>query len=154
MIKREYTPDELASDARIIAWQIHEDQFYPDWIIAPDRGGAIPAATIRRLLQDLNPAKSPGLYIKEKEEDWKNLGNTFSLTPPFMHDILIVDDICDTGKEFDLSFDRFKIEGNSRIRYASLIQNWPNEFNFQVEYYSQRIDKSKDDRWIHFWWED
>ena len=78
--------------------------------------------------------------------------------------ILIVDDINDSGatlnwiKEDWEDFHPSKREPwktiwNNNVRFATLVHNEASEFQ-QIDYYSEEINKSVEDSWIVFPWED
>jgi hypoxanthine phosphoribosyltransferase len=64
--------------------------------------------------------------------------------------VLVIDDINDTGATFEHI--RFNCNQNTNVRYAAVINNKPSPF--QVDYYGYEIDKSVEDRWVVFPWED
>jgi len=63
---------------------------------------------------------------------------------------VIVDDINDTGATFEHI--RFNCDRNENVRYAAVINNKPSPFT--VDYHGYEIDKSVEDRWIVFPWEE
>ena len=64
--------------------------------------------------------------------------------------ILIIDDINDTGATFE--YIKFNCVSNANVRYAAVINNKPSPFT--VDYHGYEIDKSVEDRWVVFPWED
>ena len=64
---------------------------------------------------------------------------------------LVVDDINDTGHTFKRVREIMRHRGARYTEYAVLIDNEPSEFD--VDWWAQKIDKSKDPAWIVYPWE-
>ena len=64
--------------------------------------------------------------------------------------ILIIDDINDTGATF--KYIKFNCVSNPNVRYAAVINNKPSPF--ELNYFGYEIDKSVNDQWVVFPWED
>lgn len=121
----------------------------PDYIVGVKRGGLIPAVKLSHIfnkplimmscqLRDSND-KEVRLYEVEEIQNDKN--------------VLIVDDICDSGITMSQIILKFYSNGFSidNIKTSSLMYNTSQ--NFIVDYYAQSIDRSIDKRWIIFPWE-
>ena len=127
--------DEVRGLTQEVVRQLVMTNFIPDLVVGLVRGGLVPANYISQYFEC-------DLYALNKQQLFSDLDN---------HDgnILIVDDINDTGKTFtDVNNDAsmFGIE----VRYAALLDNAGSEFS--VDYYGREIDKVKDPCWIVFPW--
>jgi hypoxanthine phosphoribosyltransferase len=70
---------------------------------------------------------------------------------PKNKNILIVDDICDSGITLQKIVQQLFTEGFSNVKTCSLIYNFSQ--HFRIDYYAREIDRLQDDRWIIFPWE-
>ena len=128
--------DEVRGLTQEVVRQLVMTNFIPDLVVGLVRGGLVPANYISQYFEC-------DLYALNKQQLFSDLD---------IHDgnILIVDDINDTGKTFtDVNNDvsMFGIE----VRYAALLDN--SNSDFTVDYYGREIDKSKDPSWVVFPWE-
>ena len=123
---------------------IISSKWKPDLIISVNRGGCVPGIYLSHLL-DINhevliPSKNKitdnSSYVKNIMEKHKN--------------ILIIDDINDTGATFNFIKNRINQQDLS-IFFAVLIDN--NSSKFKVDFRGKIIDKIKDPSWIIFPWE-
>lgn len=121
----------------------------PDYIVGVKRGGLVPAIKLSHIfdkplimmscqLRDSND-KEVRLYEVEEISNEKN--------------ILIVDDICDSGITMSKIMVQFfsNLFKPNNIKTCSLVYN--TDQKFIVDYYTQEINRSKDNRWIIFPWE-
>lgn len=125
------------------------DKWSPDFIIGLSRGGTIPATIFShmfsvptRILQ-ASFRDFPGQDDMEVFFSWANTANK---------NVLVVDDINDTGKTLEYvknTYNNWIIPG--KVRFATLIHNYAS--NFSVDYYGKMIDKSEHDVWVTFPWE-
>jgi hypoxanthine phosphoribosyltransferase len=140
-----------------------KERFFPDFWFALDRGGVIPAATIRRLLQeivpDLKSLCSDLFYVLPKGTNTvpgiRGLYVPFSSFDYTNSKVIIIDDICDSGFQFS-NIDKDSFEGAEDVKFCSLIHNVSNQYNVDVQYYGSKIDKKnkiEDNGWYQFWWE-
>ena len=150
------------ADKKFYTWaQIHkmsthladlvEPKFY-NFIIGVSRGGCIPATIISHKLD------IPMIPITVSTRD-----HTGEMIPDFpighgdgvnyidKYRFLVVDDINDTGHTFKRISEIMRHRGATYTDYAVLIDNKPSEF--EVHYYAEKIDKSKDPAWIVYPWE-
>ena len=131
----------------ILARKIIESEYRPDVIIGIMRGGWIPA---RILLDYLNIPTLATLEIKF----YKGLGETRErpiIVHPLVVDILnknvlIVDDVVDTGKSMSIAMEMAKLGGAHSVKTAALVvKPWS---ILEPDYYAMKSDK-----WIVFPWE-
>jgi len=144
-----YTWSDFDNDILDISKQLQDAEWVPDYIVGVKRGGLIPAVKLSHIfnkplimmscqLRDSND-KEVRLYEVEEIQNDKN--------------VLIVDDICDSGITMSEIMIQFfsNLFAPNNIRTCSLICNTSQ--NFIVDYYAQGIDRSIDKRWIIFPWE-
>lgn len=141
--------------------QMRDDNWHPDYIVGLTRGGLSPAVllsqytgvpmhTLKVSLRDEHNCES-NLWMAEDAFNGKR--------------ILIVDDINDTGatlawikEDWQSSCSpkdqRWRAEGvfGTNVRIAAIVDNMSS--NERIHYPSIKIDKSKEDCWVSFPWEE
>lgn len=131
-----------------LSFQIYRSGFAPSTIIGVQRGG-IPLAVALSHTLSCNLA-----IVHTKVND------------PFAHldidwsrEVLIVDDINDTGKTFHELYNHvnnfqqgWKAKAGE-VSYACLINNLSSNFTM-IDYFAQEINKLEDPSWIVFPWEE
>jgi len=118
----------------------------PDVIMGVNRGGVIPGVYLSHRIQRKH------IPIDVRLRDHNGTANLDALYRALDKEekVLVIDDINDTGATFEHI--RFNCNQNTNVRYAAVINNKPSPF--QVDYYGYEIDKSVEDRWVVFPWED
>lgn len=147
-----YTWDQFNEDVPILANKVLKRQM-PNLIVGIARGGTILATTLSYRLD------VPVIYYDPKRQKIEDL----NLNPEL--NILIVDDINDTGitlesvnKQLITAFPSNLIPVREKdfrvdtIKFLTIFDNKPSIF--KVDYSIRPIDKSKDDAWIIFSWEE
>ncbi len=123
------------------------DKFRPDVVFAPMRGGAdfgiklsnyynVPFEAISWQTRDgdlKDPAKLVDLFTKYDDKQ-----------------ILIVDDICDSGETLK-GIESYTLN-RTNVRFATAIENL--ECGFVCDYSARQIGRSDDTQWFVFPWED
>jgi uncharacterized protein len=159
-----------------ISFQMYKDNWRPDYIVGLTRGGLIPAVimsntldipmhTLKVNLRDHVEGSESNLWMAE---DAYGYGGTFDGKPVQdefkQKNILIVDDINDTGATLDWiiqdwqssclpnSPEWLNVWGNN-VRIAVLIDNLSSNFSRCVNYCAKTINKAEDDVWIVYPWE-
>ena len=118
----------------------------PDVIMGVNRGGVIPGVYLSHRIQRKH------IPIDVRLRDHNDTANLDALYRALDKEekVLVIDDINDTGATFEHI--RFNCNQNTNVRYAAVINNKPSPF--QVDYYGYEIDKSVENRWVVFPWED
>ncbi|OUU49468.1 MAG: hypothetical protein CBC28_01265 [Flavobacteriaceae bacterium TMED68] len=126
--------------------QIEQSNFSPEIIFSINRGGCIPGVYLSHLLSIPHHVINVQLRDQKKNINISNLLEFAKLEK----NILIVDDINDTGATFNFVKNSLaKYKGN--FSYASLIEN--KSSNFKVDFKAKIIDKKINPNWIVFQWE-
>ncbi|MDA9648771.1 phosphoribosyltransferase domain-containing protein [Flavobacteriaceae bacterium] len=134
---------ELALDE--IINQISQTEWFPELIISINRGGCVPGVYLSHAIN------VPHKVIDVQLRDEKNKLNLAILENSLIYysNILIIDDINDTGATFKL-IDHAIDKKEINIYFASLIEN--NSSAFKVDFRGKVIDKSLNPSWIVFPW--
>ena len=130
------TDDEVKGCTQEIIRQCVMTNFIPQLVVGLSRGGLVPANYISQFFDCEFYALNKQELFPEHVDDVSN--------------ILIVDDINDTGKTFTDVNNDLSLLG-IEVRYAALLDNASSDFT--VDYYGREIDKAKDPCWIVFPWE-
>lgn len=169
-------------DARLRGW-VHEivrvmnrDGWRPDYIVGITRGGLIPALmlsqyldipmeTLKVSLRDENSDPESNLWMAEdafgyhRTDDLPGYSNL-----ELRKKILIVDDINDTGATLNWikqdwpsgcmpNDTAWNDIWNNNVRFAVMIDNLSSEFDGQIDYCGEEINKAVDPVWVVFPWE-
>ena len=145
-----YSWEEMRRDVNVLARDLVMDNFVPNVIVGLSRGGLTPGVMLSHWFnKPFKPVKS-SLRDYPQWEDY--------LPKPTDEKVLIVDDICDSGKTFEKMKKWIKgprenspLELPVDVRFASLW--WNNECNFEPDYYVSEMAKDSTNTWIHFPWE-
>ena len=127
--------------------QLLTDNWIPDYIVGVKRGGLIPAIALSHKFN--KPLIMMSCQLRDSDDNNVRLYEVNELNRD--SNILIVDDICDSGKTFHKIIDELRVYGFKYVRTCALFFNTSQ--NFRVNYKSTTIDRAKDDRWILFPWE-
>ena len=148
----------------------------PDYIVGITRGGLYPALllshyldvplhTLNVSLRDNDLGPESNLWMSEdafgyhRTDDLPGYSN-----PDLRKNILVVDDINDSGATFNWIMDDWRsscmpndpawndIWGNN-VRFAAVVDNQASECRVKMNYRGIAIDKSMKDEWIVFPWE-
>jgi len=147
MEKRKVSIDEINNTIRNIVAQMYVSEFKPEIILSINRGGCIPGVYLSHYFKKPHNI----IDIKSLTADSEN---SFSLLSNSLKDnksVLVIDDINDTGKTFNIVKKIF-INSNSEVRFAALINNISSKT--KIDYHGQLIDKKDNPVWFVFPWED
>ncbi len=164
--------------------QITNSKWRPDYIVGITRGGLIPAAmishyfnipmnTLNVSLRDKSSGSESNLWMAEDafgyipEDLRKDTGTDKRSDGIFQRNILIVDDINDTGSTFNWIMEDWRssclpndpiwdtVFGNN-VRFAVVVDNASSKCNVKMNYSAIEINKAEEDSWIVFpyenWW--
>ena len=143
--------------------KIHKDAWRPDYVVGLTRGGLIPANLISQYLDVPMHALKVSLRHGGDNDCESNLWMAEDAYAG--RNILIVDDINDTGATLDWIVEDWQsschrddekwqtIWGNS-VRVAVLVDNDTSYTQMPVSYWSLDINKEAEPCWIVFPWED
>ena len=147
MIKKHYYSwQDIEAMCTNIVVQMYKDNFTPDYILGITRGGNIPATIISNMLDIPCEAMKISFRNDDKQEDhW--------LSQKIMdQNILIVDDINDTGATFKWIWNNWKLEKLHKVKFASLTENLASDFE-HVSYHVHEVNKAEEDVWLVYPWE-
>jgi xanthine phosphoribosyltransferase len=163
--------------------QVSNSGWRPDYIVGLTRGGLqaavmmshyfnIPMRSLEVSLRDGGITVCAGDMAEDAfgYVPTENRGESGCQTDPALRkNILIVDDINDTGATLDWIINDWQggclpdnrawsaIWGNN-VRFAVLIDNLSSKFSRCVDYYAKTINKAEEDVWIEFpyevWWKE
>lgn len=145
--------DDIKKDVGDIAQQLTSDDFKPEVIFGPGRGGYVPGVMLSHYFGVPFHGFEWQFRDFEVQED-EHLG--VLLDRYFNKDILIVDDINDSGKTMQsiyakvtgVQHDGYWMHGD--VKYACLYERFNTEFN-KLDYRSKYIET---EQWLDFPWED
>jgi len=148
--------------ARKITFDMIRD-WRPDYIVGLTRGGLLPATLLSQYLNI--HMHSLDVSLRDNKSDMGPSSNLWMAEDALAgKNILIVDDINDTGATLDWIVDDWKagnmpkstewdnVFGNN-VRIATIINNEVSEFK-NISYSGLTINKMEKDVWVVFPWED
>src|SRR6056300_941442 len=180
MVKKVYyTWQDVEKMCVNIVTQMYKDNWKPDYIVGITRGGNVPATIISNMtgircealkvsLRDDTSESESNCWMAEDAYGYDEGGEYVPEMGQFKHNpegknILIVDDINDTGATFNWikqdwplgclphSPEWEKVWGNN-VRFATLTENLASEFD-KVSYTCHEINKAEEDVWLVYPWE-
>jgi|TARA_A200000113_G_C8819233_1_gene339841 hypoxanthine phosphoribosyltransferase len=180
MIKKHYyTWKHIEKMCIDIAMQMQKDDWKPDYIVGLTRGGNIPAT----ILSNMMDVRCESLKVSLRDGDSENESNAWMAEDAFGYvseedrvktksrwdigrrkNILIVDDINDTGATFNWiikdwqsgclpSEDSWNTVWGRNVRFAVLTDNMASETIAPVAYTAHEINKADEDVWLVYPWE-
>lgn len=180
MKKKYYEYSHIHEMVNDISFQMFKDGWRPDYIVGLTRGGLIPAVymshaldipmhTLKVALRD-NADTESNCWMAEDAFGYINASSVprpegeATSDPSLRKNILIIDDINDTGATLDWIIQDWQdsnlpndpawadVWGNN-VRFAVLIDNLSSKFSRRVNYCSKTINKAEEDVWIVYPWE-
>lgn len=142
-----YSWNDFDDDIYILTNYIHANQWLPDYIVGVKRGGLIPAIKLSHIFN--KPLIMMSCQLRDNKDNEVRLYEVEQL--PKNKNVLIVDDICDSGVTLQKIVHQLFTEGFSNVKTCSLIYNFAQDF--RIDYCAREIDRFQDDRWIIFPWE-
>ena len=152
----DYSYSEFCAGIDSIAHAIKSSGWTPDYIVGIVRGGCVPAVYLSHKL------KKPLVTVAWNMRDTTEFGReSITWIPEDLHagkKVLIVDDIVDGGDTIrTLIEDWYQSSAGlgdlpvDNLRIAAMYYNTAQDV--KVDFYHNTIDRSFDQRWIHFPWE-
>jgi hypoxanthine phosphoribosyltransferase len=160
-----------------ICRDISNQSWRPDYVVGITRGGLIPAVmishwlnvpcnTLKVALRDNQDAES-NLWMAEDAFGYHrtDLPEPAGSNPTLRKNILIVDDINDTGATFNWIMQdwrsgclpndsAWKEIWKNNVRFAVLVDNLASKCEVKMDFCGMEINKAEDDVWVDFPWED
>lgn len=125
--------------------QIVSSEWRPDVIIGLVRGGAVPAVALSHKFNV--PCVNFRIAFRDFDSQ-DDMAHIYDWANVFGKNVLVVDDINDTGRTIKYIKESYNVRNT---KFATLIHNAVS--TQQVEYYGKMIDKSDNDLWVVFPWE-
>jgi len=172
-----YTYDDIKGLVNDLIRQMNRDNWRPDYVVGLTRGGLLPGAMISHYLNI--PMHTLKVCLRDNVDTESNCWmaeEAFGYVPENERDIvksrwdtkkrrniLIIDDINDSGATFEWikkdwisgclpnESEAWNSVWGQNVRFAALIENAASDFD--AEYVGEVIDKSENDIWCQFPWE-
>ena len=149
MIKKHYYSwQDVENMCSSIVLQMYNNNWRPDYIVGLTRGGNIPATIISNML-DI-PCEAMKVSFRNDDRVDKN----FWLSELVQEkNILIVDDINDTGATFNWIMKDWMLKNIlHKVKFATLTENIASDFG-DVSYHVHEVNKAEEDVWLVYPWE-
>lgn len=181
MIKKHYYSwQDIEKMCVQIVTQMYADNWRPDYIVGLTRGGNVPTTIISNMLdircealkvslRDDTVGPESNLWMAEDAFGYVSLEDREftqgeNCAVEARKNILIVDDINDTGATFNwikedwpagcLPDDKgWHTVWHKNVKFATLTDNLASEFKGKVDYTCHEINKAEDDIWLVYPWE-
>lgn len=184
MIKKvHYTWKDVEHMIQTINNLMYVDNWRPDYIVGMTRGGLVPAVIMSNMTgitmhaldvrfrdvsddyigPESNCWMAEQAYGYDKEQGWSVDMGQFKQDENLVKNILVFDDINDTGRTFQWIKEDWQSGclpdsplwdyiWHNNVRFASLVDNAGSQFQ-ECDYTAIEIDKREDDAWLVFPWE-
>ena len=166
MIKKHYYSwQDIETMCTSIVNQMYTDNWRPDYIVGLTRGGNVPAT----IISNMTGIRCEALKVSLRDDDSESESNCWMAEDAFGYNkepmnILIVDDINDTGATFNWIMkdwqagcmpndDKWQNVWNNNVRFATLTDNLASEFTEHCAYTCHEINKAEEDVWLVYPWE-
>ena len=149
MIKKHYYSwQDVENMCSSIVLQMYNNNWRPDYIVGLTRGGNIPATIISNMLD----VPCEAMKVSFRNDD--RVDKDFWLSELVQEkNILIVDDINDTGATFEWIKNDWMLENIlHKVKFATLTENIASDFG-DVSYHVHEVNKTEEDVWLVYPWE-
>jgi hypoxanthine phosphoribosyltransferase len=140
MMNKEYGLHDYKMDFNKVVQQIRDSNKNYELIIGIQRGGLIPGVHLSHVLD----VPFETLHWSSEHAPWQDLLEHKD------KQILLVDDICDSGATLHEVLTHFS---NFKMDTATLIYNNINKYGIIPTYYGWEINRNEVPQWFDFWWE-
>ena len=180
-MKKRYVSDiDIREYVNRISFQMYKDNWRPDYIVGLTRGGLVPAVymshaldipmhTLKVALRDNSDTES-NCWMAEDAFGYVSASSVPrpagepASNPALRKNILILDDINDTGATLDWIIQDWQSGcmpndpawadvWRNNVRFAVLFDNLSSKFSLNVNYSAVEINKAEEDVWIVYPWE-
>lgn len=179
MIKKHYYSWQDVENACVnIALQMYKDAWRPDYIVGITRGGNVPATILSNMLG----VRGEALKVSLRDAEGHNESNCWMSSDAFGYveenerelykarwdiskrkNILIVDDINDTGATFNWIKEDWRVSclpdesswdtvWHKNVRFATITDNLSSEFDGEVDYSVHEVNKAEENVWLVYPW--
>lgn len=161
MIKKHfYSWQDIEIMCTSIVKQMYADNWRPDYIVGITRGGNIPAT----IISNMTGIRCEAIKVSLRDDDSESESNSWMpLDAVSGKNILIVDDINDTGATFSWIKNDWQQSSVgtgdwhhkrmwNNVRFATLTENLASEFE-DVSYHVHEVNKDEEDVWLVYPWE-
>ena len=180
MIKKHYYSwTDIENACLNIALQMYKSNWRPDYIVGITRGGNVPATILSNMLG----VRGEALKVSLRDATGESESNCWMSSDAFGYvdedervntksrwdiskrkNILIVDDINDTGATFDWikqdwqasclpNEESWNTVWHNNVRFATITDNLSSDFNGTVDYSVHEVNKAEQDVWLVYPWE-
>ena len=152
MIKKKiYTWHDVEKMCSQLLVQLYNSEWRPDYIVGITRGGNVPAT----ILSNMTGIRCEAVKVALRDGESGKTGDSISWMADdakMGKNILVVDDINDTGATFKWLSQDWGLNGGDNVRFATLTDNLSSEFD-GVDYYCDEVNKAEEDVWLVYPWE-
>lgn len=131
--------------------QLYNSEWRPDYIVGITRGGNVPAT----ILSNMTGIRCEAVKVALRDGESGKTGDSIAWMAEdakMGKNILVVDDINDTGATFKWLSEDWGLNGGDNVRFATLTENLSSDFD-GVDYYCDEVNKAEEDVWLVYPWE-